>query len=367
MQYDIETIVIGAGVIGLAIARELSRRGQEVLILEEAPHFGEGTSSRNSEVIHAGIYYPKDSLKARFCVDGKKRLYRYCEDHAIPHQRTGKLIVATTPEETGILAAIQEKARNNGVDDIRRLSRAEAEALEPAVRCEGALLSPSTGIIDTHQYMLSLVGEIESHGGAIAYLSPFEKADILPGGFQVEAGGMTLTARKLINSAGLQAQGVAENIRGLDAAHIPTRHLTKGSYFTMHAPSPFRHLIYPVPNTASLGIHVTLDLAGQIRFGPDQQWVDDLQYDVDPARADDFYDAIRKYYPDLKDGSLIPAYSGIRPKIQGPNDPAMDFAIYGMDQHGVPGLINLFGMESPGLTSSLAIADHVADLLERRP
>ncbi len=359
----VETIVIGAGVIGLAIARECARRGQEVLVLERHGHFGEETSSRNSEVIHAGIYYPKDTLKARFCVEGKKKLYEYCESHGVPHKNLGKLIVATSDEELTTLSAIRQKAADNGVEDLSWISKTELKAMEPELSCKGALLSPSTGIIDTHQYMLALVGDIETAGGFIAYNSAFSRAEHRGGHYLVQAGENTLTCRNLINSAGLGAQAAAQNIDGLSADHIPTRYLTKGNYYTMNAKSPFKRLIYPVPQSASLGVHVTLDLGGQIRFGPDQEWIEEIDYNVNPNRADAFYEAIRKYWPALPDDSLIPAYSGIRPKIQSPTDPHKDFYISGPSDHGLPGLVNLYGMESPGLTSSLAIGAYVADLL----
>jgi L-2-hydroxyglutarate oxidase LhgO len=363
MAIDIENIVIGAGVIGLAIARSLAVAGRDVLVLEQAGHFGEETSSRNSEVIHAGIYYPKDSLKARYCVEGKHQLYDYCAARHIPHQRCGKLIVATSEAELDTLDSLAAKAAANGVDDIEFLTREAATKMEPSLNCTAALLSPSTGIIDSHQLMLAYVGEIEDHGGAIAYHTPFESAEPTTDGFKVTAGGTTVECRNLINSAGLSAQSMAEKITGLAPEHIPTRYLTKGSYFTMTARSPFSRLIYPVPNTASLGIHVTIDLAGQIRFGPDQEWVDHIDYEVDPARCVDFYEAIRRYYPALPDECLIPAYSGIRPKVQTPGGAAADFMIMDEREHGVAGLVNLFGMESPGLTSSLRIGDAVKDKL----
>lgn len=365
MAIDIENIVIGAGVIGLAIARTLAVAGRDVLVLEQSGHFGEETSSRNSEVIHAGIYYPKDSLKARYCVEGKHQLYGYCATRHIPHRRCGKLIVATSEAEIETLSSLAAKAAANGVDDITPLSRDAALEMEPSLHCTAALLSPSTGIIDSHQLMLAYVGEIEDHGGAIAYNTPFEGAAITKNGFAVTASGTTVQCRNLINSAGLSAQAVAAKISGLSRTHIPTRYLTKGSYFTMTARSPFSHLIYPVPNTASLGIHVTIDLAGQIRFGPDQEWVDHIDYEVDPARSADFYEAIRRYFPALPDGCLIPAYSGIRPKVQTPGGAMADFMIMDERDHDVAGLVNLFGMESPGLTSSLRIGEAVKDKLSQ--
>ncbi len=363
MSFDVENIVIGAGVIGLAIARTLAVAGRDVLVLERAAHFGEETSSRNSEVIHAGIYYPKDSLKARYCVEGKHQLYDYCASRHIPHQRCGKLIVATSEAELETLDSLAVKAAANGVDDIQYLARDAALKMEPSLNCTAALLSPSAGIIDSHQLMLSYVGEIEDSGGAIAYNTRFDKAEATEDGFAVTAGGTTVHCRNLINSAGLSAQNVAAKITDLSPDHIPTRYLTKGSYFTMTARSPFSHLIYPVPNTASLGIHVTIDLGGQIRFGPDQEWIDQIDYEVDPARCIDFYEAIRRYFPALPDDCLIPAYSGIRPKVQTPEGAAADFILSGEPEHGIQGLVNLFGMESPGLTSSLKIGEAVKSIL----
>ena len=363
MSFDVENIVVGAGVVGLAIAREISKAGQDVLVLEKHGHFGEETSSRNSEVIHAGIYYAKGSLKAKFCVEGKELLYKYCTDFSIPHARMGKPIIATSDNELEILDGIKLKAKRNGVNDLTFLTAAEAKIMEPALQCSGALLSPSTGIIDTHQFMLSLVGEIEGSGSFIAYNASFDSAVPTADGFAVMSNGHEIRCKRLINAAGLGAQDVAANITNLASQYIPARFLAKGSYFTMNAPSPFKHLIYPVPNTASLGIHVTLDMAGQIRFGPDQQWVDTIDYDLDLDRGDAFYEAIRKYYPGLGDHALVPAYTGIRPKLQEPNGAAKDFLISDPSDHGINGLINLFGMESPGLTSSLSIGKYVCALL----
>lgn len=365
MSFDFETVVIGAGVIGLAIAYELASRGQDVLVVERNATFGEETSSRNSEVIHAGIYYPANSLKAQFCVRGKNLLYQYCETHKIPHARTGKLIVATSEAELPVLNDIQKKARAHNVSDLTFVTASELLKIEPELNAVKALLSPSTGIIDTHQYMLSLVGQIENKGGMIAYNTCFNQAASLGGGFKIRCDDTEFTCQNLINSGGLFSQQNALKIQHHPAIQIPERHLTKGSYFTMTKPSPFRHLIYPVPNTASLGVHVTLDLAGQIRFGPDQEWTDQLNYEVDPNRAEYFYEAIRKYYPALPAESLMPAYAGIRPKVQGPNDPMKDFDIQGPRSHGMNGLVSMYGMESPGLTSSLAIANYVADLLKK--
>jgi L-2-hydroxyglutarate oxidase LhgO len=353
-------------VIGLAVARALARRRREVVVVEAAEAIGTGTSSRNSEVIHAGLYYPAGSLKATLCVRGRELLYRYLEDHGVDHQRCGKLVVACEANEVADLRALQGKATANGVDDLRWLSAAEANALEPQLRCVAALLSPSTGILDSHGYMLSLEGEAEDHGAAIAPLSPVTGGEVRVNGIRLEVGGSattTLACRHVINCAGLEAQRVAASIRGVPAVTIPPLHYAKGNYFSLAGRAPFRRLIYPVPGPASLGTHYTLDFGGQGRFGPDVEWVERIDYDVDPARAENFYAAIRKYWPDIPDGCLQPTYSGIRPKLQAPGEPARDFVIQGPEVHGVAGLINLYGIESPGLTASLAIADVVAERL----
>jgi L-2-hydroxyglutarate oxidase LhgO len=363
---SVETVVIGAGVVGLAIARRLVRAGREVLVLEAAEAIGTGISSRNSEVIHAGIYYPKGSLKARLCVAGKHALYRYCASRGVGHERLGKLIVATGADELPLLDRLRAAAAANGVDDLVPLDAAAARALEPAVRAAGALLSPSTGIVDSHALMLSLLGEAEDRGAAIAYNAPVTGGAVGDGDTRIEVGGadsMTLACRELVNSAGLDAPALAACLSGLPLATVPRGHLAKGSYYGLAGRSPFRRLIYPVPVPGGLGTHVTLDLAGRARFGPDVEWVEARDYRVDPARAASFYAAIRRYWPDLPDGALQPDYAGIRPKIAGPDEPAADFVIQGPRDHGLAGLVNLYGIESPGLTASLAIADHVAALL----
>ena len=360
----VECIVVGAGVVGLAAARRLAQAGLEVVVVEAAGDIGTGTSSRNSEVIHAGIYYPAGSLMARMCVAGKHALYRYCEDHGVPHRRCGKLIVATAENENAKLTSIRSHAETNGVDDLQMLSGAEARALEPALNCTGALLSPSTGIVDSHAFMLALRGEIEDAGGALAFHAPLKRAKIVPEGFEVEIGGdspMTLQCRVLVNSAGLAAPAIARAIDGMPSDRIPTTYYAKGNYFSCSARAPFARLIYPVPEPGGLGVHLTIDLGGQAKFGPDVEWIDEIDYAVDPARAERFYPAIRRYWPTLPDGALTPSYSGIRPKIVPPAVARQDFVIQGPQNHGVAGLINLFGIESPGLTSSLAIADDVAD------
>jgi L-2-hydroxyglutarate oxidase LhgO len=361
----VECVVIGAGVIGLAVARRLAQAGREVIVLEAAEGIGTVTSSRNSEVIHAGIYYAAGSLMARMCVSGKRALYQYCRDHGIPHRNCGKLIVATTPKETEKLQSIRAHAEANGVSDMQTLAGDAARALEPALNCDAALLSPSTGIIDSHAYMLALRGDAEAAGAAYAFHTPLLRAKVTAGGIELDAGGeapMSLECRLLINAAGLAASAVARNIDGMPIDLIPPAYLAKGNYFSCRARAPFSRLIYPVPEPGGLGVHLTLDMAGQARFGPDVEWVDAIDYAVDPARAERFYPAIRRYWPTLPDGALMPSYSGIRPKIVPPTVAVQDFLIQGPHDHGVAGLINLFGIESPGLTSSLAIADHVGGL-----
>jgi L-2-hydroxyglutarate oxidase LhgO len=363
----VDCVVIGAGVIGLAVARQLARAGREVIVLEAAEGIGTVTSSRNSEVIHAGIYYKAGSLMARMCVQGKHALYAYCRDHGIPHRNCGKLIVATSGTETAKLQSIKAHAEANGVDDLRTLSGDEARALEPALNCDAALLSPSTGIIDSHAFMLALRGDAEAAGAACAFHAPLLRGKVTAGGFELDVGGeapMTLACSLLVNAAGLAATFVARGIDGMPIDLIPPAYLAKGNYFSCSARAPFSHLIYPVPEPGGLGVHLTLDMVGQARFGPDVEWVDTIDYAVDPARAERFYPAIRRYWPTLPDGALMPSYSGMRPKIVPPAVAVQDFLIQGPKDHGVGGLINLFGIESPGLTSSLAIADHVAGLIE---
>jgi len=361
----IQTIVVGAGAVGLAVARRLAMDGREVLVLEAEPAIGTGVSSRNSCVIHAGIYYPKDSVRARVCVRGKHALYEFCASHGVSHRRTGKLIVATDAAQIPALDALRERAGANGVGDLERLDVDAARALEPDVVCAGALLSPSTGIVDVHEYMLALLGDAEAHGALLALATPLVGGAVEGGRIVVEAGGeeaMTLSCDVLVNCAALGAQAVARSLRGLDPATVPALHYAKGNYFSLTGRTPFTHLVYPMPDGAWLGVHATLDLAGRCRFGPDLQWVDRLAYDVDVLELEPFYDSIRRWWPGLADGALAPDYSGIRPKLYGPGEPVADFVIQGPGAHGVPGLINLYGIESPGLTSSLAIADEVAAL-----
>jgi len=363
--HSIECVVIGAGVIGLAIARGLALAGHSVLIVEREAHFGTITSARNSEVIHAGLYDLKDSLKARLCVQGRAQLYRYCHRYGIPHRRCGKLIVATTPGQHIELERISAAAADNGVEDVRWLSQKEAMALEPALRCRAALISPSTGIIDSHAYMLSLLGQAETAGVVLACRSAVTRLVPERNGILVCVGNdemPMLNAHCVINSAGLNAPELAARTEGLAKAHRPRTWFAKGSYFTLAGRSPFSRLIYPTPEPGGLGVHLTLDMAGQARFGPDVEWISATDYQVDAARARDFYPAIRRYWPELKEDALRPGYCGVRPKLSGPGMPAVDFVVSGPSVHGVRGLINLFGIESPGLTSSLAIADLVKGL-----
>ena len=367
MSERVDAVVIGAGVVGLACARALALQGREVLVLEKAEAIGTETSSRHSEVIHAGIYYPVGSLKARFCVEGKIKLYRYLDDHGVPYKRLGKLIVATSEDQIPAMRQIQDRAAQAGVDDLSFLSHNEVTALEPELRCVTALLSPSTGILDSHSYMLALQGDAEERGAMIAFHAPVEGGRIDEDGIELVVGGadpMLLKATTVVNSAGLHAQPMAASLANFPRDRVPPQYFCKGNYYTLSGVrAPFRHLIYPAPEQAGLGIHLTLDLGGQGRFGPDVEWVETLNYDVDPRRADSFYAAVRKYWPGLPDGALQPGYAGMRPKIQAPGQPAVDFMVQGPRDHGVPGLVNLFGIESPGVTSSLAIADHVAELL----
>ncbi len=366
---QIDAVVIGAGVVGLAVGRELALQGLEVMVLESENAIGTGTSSRNSEVIHAGIYYPAGSLKARLCVLGKQLLYAYCQDRGVAHQRLGKLIVATSPEQVAQLAGIQAKAAANGVHDLRLISAAEARAMEPALACQAALWSPGTGIVDSHGLMLALQGDMENAGGLLALLSPVRSIGVGQGtpSHPLRVGtedGTELAARFVVNAAGLHAVALAHRTEGLDTSRLPRAFYAKGHYFTLAGQAHFSRLIYPVPEHGGLGVHLTLDLGGQARFGPDVQWVEDpSDLLVDPRRGDAFYAEVRQYWPELPDGALQPGYAGMRPKISGPGEPAADFRMDGPQQHGVPGLVNLFGIESPGLTSALALAAEVRAML----
>jgi L-2-hydroxyglutarate oxidase LhgO len=365
-MHDIETLIIGAGVVGLAIARTLAIDGQDVLIVEKNDIIGSETSARNSEVIHAGIYYPKGSLKARLCVEGKYLLYDHCASHGVPNKQLGKLIVASDDSQMAALASIRQKATNNGVDDLVFLDQRALRHREPALGAIGGLFSPSTGIIDSHAYMLSLQGDAEAHGAQLAFNTKAESWEQLPaGGFRVHFAGadeMALSCRNLIICGGLHASRFAANSTTKPAGVRPTLY-AKGNYFRLAGRAPFSHLIYPVPEPGGLGVHLTLDIGGQTRFGPDVEWVDEIDYEVDPARSEKFYAAIRAYWPGLPDNALEPDYAGIRPKLVGPGKPAADFEIAGPSDHGMDGLVGLYGIESPGLTASLAVAQHVRDLL----
>jgi L-2-hydroxyglutarate oxidase LhgO len=347
------------------VARALAMAGREVVILEAEDAIGTHTSSRNSEVIHAGIYYPKDSVKARSCVAGKALLYEYCAAHGVPHRRCGKLIVASDENQAPELKNIQARAHLNGVTDVVWMSREQALAMEPELHCVGALHSPSTGIIDSHALMLAYLGDAEDHGAMLALKSPLRRAAAVKGGFELHVEDSDpIFAAELVNSAGLKAPSVARSIAGYPENLAPRELYAKGNYYSLARRSPFTRLIYPVPEPGGLGVHVTLDLAGQARFGPDVEWIERIAYDVDPRRAERFYAAIRRYWPGLPDGALLPGYAGIRPKTAGPGEPAPDFAIQGPKEHGLAGLVNLFGIESPGLTSSLALAADVLKQLE---
>jgi L-2-hydroxyglutarate oxidase LhgO len=361
----LDAVVVGAGVVGLAVARELAMAGREVVILEAEDAIGTHTSSRNSEVIHAGIYYPKGSLKARSCVEGRTLLYEYCVSHGVPHRRAGKLIVAADETQLAELEGIQRKAHANGVTDVVWMSREQALALEPELSCVAALYSPSTGIIDSHALMLAYLGDAQAHGAMLALKSPLEKAFVRNHGFELQvAGSEPIQCSMLVNSGGLRAPTLARKVEGYRAQLAPGEFYAKGNYYSLARRSPFSRLVYPVPEPGGLGVHVTLDLAGQARFGPDVEWVERIGYDVDPRRADRFYAAIRRYWPGLPDGALLPGYSGIRPKTAGPKEPAPDFLIQGPGAHGVPGLVHLFGIESPGLTASLSLAGLVRGELQ---
>ncbi|MBU6258785.1 MAG: NAD(P)/FAD-dependent oxidoreductase [Burkholderiales bacterium] len=373
----IDTLVIGAGVVGLAVARALARAGCETIVAEAGDAIGQGTSSRNSEVIHAGLYYAPGSLKARLCVRGKDLLYAYCADHGVAHAACGKLVVATAVDQHAALERLQRTALANGVE-VEAWSATRARALEPALACTAALWSPSSGIVDTHGLMLALQGDLERDGGMVALRSKVVGVELGVGGtgavVRIDSpdGATEIEVRRLVNAAGLHACQVAAAMRGLAADRVPQAHYAKGSYYTLAGASPFRHLIYPAPVDAWLGVHVTLDLGGQLKFGPDHEWLattdpDAIDYAVSAARRAEFEAAIRRYWPALPDGALQPGYSGVRPKIHGPGEAAPDFRIDGPGQHGRPGLVNLFGIESPGLTSALALAEVVRDSLLPAP
>ena len=362
----VDCVVIGAGVIGLAIARSLSLAGRDVIVLEAAEAIGTKVSSRSSEVVHAGIYYPHGSLKANLCVKGRDLLYAYCIERGVGHARCGKLIVATHVEQVAELRAILAKGKANGVNDLVMLTQEQALSMEPALKCVAAVHSPSTGIVDSHSLMLTLQGDLENSGGVVVLRSPFRNGRVTNHGLEVTSfDGTRLLAHSVVNSTGLSAPDIARKFDGLDLKFIPNAYYAKGNYFTLSGRSPFKQLIYPLPEAAGLGVHLTLDLGWQAKFGPDVQWVDSPEdLDVDSSRGDNFYAEVRKYWPTLKDGALMPGYAGVRPKVSGQGDASSDFLIQGTEIHGVPGLVNLFGIESPGLTSCLAIAEYVSALLD---
>jgi L-2-hydroxyglutarate oxidase LhgO len=369
---DVDVVVIGAGAVGLAAAAGFARCGRDTLVLESTDGIGRGESSRNSEVIHAGLYYPTGSLRHRLCVEGRRKLYEYLVARGVPHRKCGKLIVATSQQETAQIEAIYRRGLANDVENLELLDGADATAMEPHLSCSAAIWSPETGLIDSHAYMLALQGELEDHAGTIAFQTPVEGIEpISGGGFRVSTGGeqsVAISCRRLVNSAGLHAQRVARAIQGLRAEFIPKLVLAKGNYFGCPGKPAFSRLIYPAPAEGGLGVHLTLDLAGRMRFGPDVEWLAttdpaQVDYAVDPRRSGSFHAAIRRYWPGLPEGALTPDYSGCRPKLSAPGEPAADFRIDGPDLHGIEGLVNLFGIESPGLTSSPAIADEVTRLL----
>ncbi len=369
MAEKIDCVVIGAGVVGLAVARRLALAGREVIVLEKAEGIGTETSSRNSEVIHAGLYYPTGSLKARLCVAGNIAMYRYCAERHVPHKRLGKIIVATSEAEIANLEKYIKQAELNGVRDLAWLKPAEVRAMEPNVHCVAALHSPSTGLVDSHSLMLAYQGDLESAGGAVVFHSPIESGEVANDGIVLNVGGldpMSIQCELVVNCAGLYAQEIAGKIQGIPPETIPKLYYAIGHYFTVTGKPAFSRLIYPVAVAGSLGLHVALDLAGQVRFGPDIEYIDRIDYSFRTSLSTKFYDSIRRYYPDLKDDSLQPGYTGIRPKLHGPGTPAADFVIQGKREHGISGLITLYGIESPGLTSSLAIADYVHQQLENR-
>jgi L-2-hydroxyglutarate oxidase LhgO len=366
---QVDCAVVGAGVVGLAVARALAQSGQEVWVLEAADAIGTGISSRNSEVIHAGLYYPSGSLKARLCVQGNAMLYAYCDAMGVAYKRCGKLMVATGPAQLSMLANIAAQAQRNGVPDMRLLDAVEASHLESALVCQAALLSGSTGIVDSHALMLALQADVEQAGGTVVLRCQVNAATLTKRGIQIVlADGAQLGCKRLVNAAGLNAPSLARQFNGLAADQVPAAFYAKGNYFSLLGKSPFKHLVYPVPEPGGLGVHLTLDLGGQAKFGPDVQWVDSpSDYSVDASRAQAFEHRIRQYWPSLPEHALAPAYAGIRPKISGPADAAADFMIQGPADHGHPGLVNLFGIESPGLTSALAIGKEVLRQFRVRP
>jgi L-2-hydroxyglutarate oxidase LhgO len=362
-----QVLVVGAGIIGLAVARQAALAGHDVIVAEAEGHIGSGTSSRNSEVIHAGIYYPTGSLRERHCARSRRLLYAYCESHGVPHSKLGKLVVASRPDHIPALEKVFAQGMRNGVEGLRMLSGAEALRIEPALACVAAFHSPETGIIDSHRYMLALVGDIEDRGGALALSTPIDRLALSGAGWRVTFGGReagALTVDAVINAAGHGAQKLALATEDYARERVPRLVLAKGNYFAYSGRPVFSRLIYPLPIPGGLGVHVTLDLAGRMRFGPDVEWIDQFDCDVDPRRAASFYPAIRTYWPGLPDGTLVPDYAGIRPKLTGPGEPPADFMIDGPKDHGLKRLVHLFGIESPGLTASLSLAEEVVARIE---
>ena len=369
MTADVETIVVGAGAVGLAVARALAEAGHEVVVLERHALIGSETSSRNSEVIHAGIYYPPGSLRALLCVRGKEMLYRFCAESDVGHARCGKLLVATRESQLPKLAAIKETAEKNGVTDLEPLGPNAARALEPELACVAALVSPSTGIIDSHGYMLALEGHIEARGGSVVLRCPVERTERTADGlYRLATGGEVpgvITCRHLVMSAGLSASKLARTLEFGAGYSVPQTHYAKGQYYALSGPSPFKRHIYPVPDGAWLGLHATVDIGGRCKFGPDIEWIEEIDYGFEPEKLEKFLGFIRSYYPGLDASRLHPDYTGIRPKLYREGEPVPDFAIHGPERHGLPGLVALYGIESPGLTASLAIGEMVAGMLER--
>ncbi|MDP3656869.1 MAG: NAD(P)/FAD-dependent oxidoreductase [Brevundimonas sp.] len=367
MSFDFDATVVGAGAVGLACGRALAKRGLSVLVLEREPHIGQGVSSRNSEVIHGGLYYPTGSLKARFCVEGRRLLYAFLESRKVDFRKCGKLVVATDEAEVERIEAVFKQATVNGVEGLEHLTGDQARALEPGLNAHAAILSPESGVFDSHGYMLALQGEIEAAGGSVVVSTPFERAEPLPGGgFAITAGGeggATLTTRLLVTAPGLAAQAVASRIDGYPADRIPVGHFGKGVYFRLTGKAPFERLIYPPPIPGALGTHYRRDLGGQAVFGPDLVWVETEDYSVDAAKAAEFEGYVRRFWPGLPEGALTPDYAGIRPKLHGAGEPQPDFQLHGREVHGLDGLVALFGIESPGLTSSLAIGEAVSEML----
>lgn len=369
MRFDFDSTVVGAGVVGLAIARALAKSGRSVLLLEKEGGIGQEISSRNSEVIHAGIYYPINSLKRVLCIKGKKLLVNYCKDRRVDYKLLGKLIVATKEHQSKVLSTIMQNGIQNGVKDLRVVESPELEKMEPNLRSKKAILSPSTGILDSHGFMLSLTGDFEKQGGLVSFRSSVSQVRKLKEGFAISISGyqdFEITSKELVNSAGLYAQELSSKILSIDIASIPKAYYCKGTYFSLASPSPFSRLIYPVPNNAGLGVHLTLDLAGRAKFGPDTEWIPCPDYVVNASRRDEFYTAIREYYPGINKEDLHPDYAGVRPKIVGADSPAADFSIQFDNEHSLKGYVALYGMESPGLTASLAIADYVAEKLDNK-